>query len=55
VEYDDGVHQALVAQGVVAVTAAQSFFTRYRSILWIAAGVLVLAWLAAVLRRMVRR
>jgi hypothetical protein len=56
VEYDDGgVHQAVVAQGMVAVTAAQSFFTRNRWLLWGAAGALLLGWLAAVVLRAVRR
>ena len=35
-EYDDGpVHQAVVAQGIVAVVATESFFTRYRRFLWV--------------------
>ena len=39
VEYDDGgVHQAVVAQGIVAVTAAGSFVDRWGRTLWIGGG-----------------
>jgi hypothetical protein len=54
-EYDDGpVHQAVVAQGIVSVVGTESFFTRYRRILWIVAGGVVLAWLAVILVRALR-
>jgi len=54
-EYDDGpVHQAVVAQGIVAVVGTESFFTRYRRMLWMVAGAVVLAWLAVVLVRALR-
>jgi hypothetical protein len=54
-EYDDGpVHQAVVAQGIVSVVGTESFFTRYRRILWGVAGAVVLAWLAVVLVRALR-
>jgi hypothetical protein len=54
-EYDDGpVHQAVVAQGIVSVVGTESFFTRYRRILWVVAGAVVLAWLALVLVRALR-
>ncbi len=55
-EYDDGpVHQAVVAQGVVGVAAAESFFTRNRRLLWVLAGAVVLGWLAFVSARALRR
>jgi hypothetical protein len=54
-EYDDGpVHQAVVAQGIVSVVGTESFFTRYRRILFMVAGAVVLAWLAVVLVRALR-
>jgi|SRR5262245_55641815 len=54
-EYDDGpVHQAVVAQGIVAVVGTESFFTRYRRMLWMVAVAVVLAWLAVVLVRALR-
>jgi hypothetical protein len=55
-EYDDGpVHQAVVAQGVVAVTEPESFLTRNRHLLTVVAGAVVLGWLAVVLSRALRR
>jgi hypothetical protein len=54
-EYDDGaVHQAVVAQGIVTVGAAESFFTRNRNRLWLIAGAVVLVWLAFVASRVLR-
>jgi len=51
-EYDDGpVHQAVVAQGIVSVVAAESFFTRHSRQLWIGAGVLIVLWLAMLAMR----
>jgi hypothetical protein len=45
-EYDDGaVHQAVVAQGTVAIVDAGSFLTRWGSRLQLAAVALVVAWL----------
>jgi hypothetical protein len=55
-EYDDGpVHQAVVAQGVVPVTAAESFLTRNRRLVTVVAGAMLLGWLAVVLSRARRR
>src|SRR6266404_2209958 len=46
VQYDDdGVHQAVVGQGMVAIEAAHSFFEVRRTWFWIVAGVLVALWL----------
>ena len=51
-EYDDGaVHESAVAQGMVSVIEAQSFFSRNTRFLWIGAGVLVVLWLAIVVMR----
>jgi hypothetical protein len=55
-EYDDGaVHESAVAQGIVSVIAAQSFFSRNTRFLWIGAGLLVALWLAIVVMRGVGR
>jgi hypothetical protein len=55
-EYDDGaVHESAVAQGIVSVIAAQSFFSRNTQFLWIGAGLLVALWLAIVVIRGVGR
>jgi len=52
VEYDeDGVHQAVIAQGTVEIVAAQSFFERQRTLLWIGAAVLGLLWATMILWR----
>jgi hypothetical protein len=46
VEYDDqGVHQAVIGQGVVDIQAQQSFFDRWRTAFWIGAAAFVLVWL----------
>ena len=46
-EYDDGpVHQGVVAQGIVAVVAADTFLDRNARALRIGAIALVAAWLA---------
>jgi hypothetical protein len=51
-EYDDGpVHQAVVAQGMVSVVAAESFFTRHGRLLWIGAGGLIVLWLGMLATR----
>jgi hypothetical protein len=56
VEYDDGaVHESAVAQGMVSVLEAQSFFSRNSRFLWIGAGVLIALWLAIVVMRGVGR
>lgn len=56
VEYDDGgVHQAVVSQGIVAVTATGSFIDVWGRTLWTVAGVLVGLWLAALALRTLRR
>lgn len=55
-EYDDGpVHQAVVAQGLVSVVAAESFFTRNSRLLWIGAGALIVLWLGLLAMRGVGR
>jgi hypothetical protein len=49
VQYDDGdAHQTVLSQGLVDILASQSFFQRSQNLLWVGAGVLVLAWLAFV-------
>lgn len=56
VEYDDGpVHQAVVSQGIVAVTSAGSFLDRWGRALWVGAIVLVGVWLALIGIRTLRR
>ena len=52
VQYDDeGVHQAVVGQGMVEIEAAQSFLEKWRLWFEIVAGVLVAAWLGVLLWR----
>ena len=54
-EYDDGpVHQAVVAQGIVSVVGAESFFMRNRQLLWVVAGAMVVGWLALMVVRALR-
>ena len=48
---DDGVHQAVAGQGMVAIEAAHSFFEVRRTWFWIAAGVLVALWVGILLWR----
>src|SRR2546428_1533796 len=51
VQYDDdGVHQTVAGQGMVAIEAAQSFFEARRTWFWIGAGVLVAVWLGILVR-----
>lgn len=55
-EYDDGsLHQAVVVPATVEIVAEQSVFERQRSLLWVVAGLLVLAWGAAVGWRLAAR
>src|SRR5213592_638748 len=52
VQYDeDGVHQAVIGQGMVAIEAAHSFLEKWRLWFEIVAGVLVAAWLGVLLWR----
>jgi len=46
VEYEeDGVHQAIIGQGMVEIRASQSFFETWKVAFWIGAAVFVLIWL----------
>jgi hypothetical protein len=46
-EYDDeGVHQAVIGQGMIEIINPRSFFQSQQQLLWIAAAVLIAAWLA---------
>ena len=48
-EYDDGpVHQAVVVPTTVEIVAELSVFERRRTMLWVVAGLLVVAWGAAI-------
>jgi len=51
IQYDEdgGVHQTTIAQGMVEIQAAQSFFQTQRTGLWLAAAVVVVAWLGFLL------
>jgi hypothetical protein len=52
VQYDDeGVHQAVVGQGMVEIEAAHSFFEVRRTWFSIAAGILIALWVAILLWR----
>jgi len=51
VPFEDGVHQAVAGQGMVAIEAAHSFFEVRRTWFWIAAGVLVALWVGILLWR----
>ena len=55
-EYDaEGLHQGIVAQGVVEIVAPRDFWERHRLLLFVGAGGLVLLWLALVVRRATTR
>jgi hypothetical protein len=55
-EYDDGsLHQAVVVPATVEIVAEQSVFERRRNLLWVVAGLLVLAWGATVSWRLAAR
>ena len=50
VQYDDeGVHQTVAAQGMVAIDASHSFFEKWRTWFVVGAVVLVAMWLAILL------
>jgi hypothetical protein len=56
VEYDDGpVHQAVVAQGSVAIIGEGSFIERWARWLWITSTALVVGWLAYLGARWLQR
>lgn len=56
VEYDDGgVHQGIVAQGVVEIVTPRNFWESNRTLLLVGAGVLVALWLGLVVRRATSR
>jgi hypothetical protein len=56
VEYDDdGAHEATIGQNVVEIVPAQSFFAEKRVLLWLGAGLLVLAWGGFLVARVARR
>jgi hypothetical protein len=55
-EYDDGdVHHGVVTATTLEIVAEQSVFERKRTLLWGAAGLLVLAWAAAIGWRLAAR
>jgi hypothetical protein len=46
VSYDEeGVHHSLIAQGIVEIVAAQSFFQSQRTVLWMVAAAVIVVWL----------
>jgi hypothetical protein len=53
VEYDEdeGLHQAVIGQGMVEIRDRQSFFETWRIAFWVGAGLFVLAWLGFLLWR----
>jgi len=56
IEYDDGgVHQGVVAQGIVDIVAPSDFWQRNQMTLFIGAGILVVLWLGLVVRRATSR
>ena len=53
VEYEeDGVHQAVIGQGLVDIRTSQSFFETWKVAFWIGAGVFVLVWLGILVWRL---
>jgi len=53
VEYEDeGVHQAVIGQGMVEIRASQSFFETWRVAFWIGAALFVLVWLGILVWRL---
>jgi hypothetical protein len=56
VEYDDGgIHQGLVAQGIVEIVAPRNFWEENQTLLIVGVGVLLALWLVLVLRRATSR
>ena len=56
VEYDDGgMHQSVVAQGIVEIVAPRNFWEANQRLLIGGAGVLVALWLVLVVRRATSR
>jgi hypothetical protein len=52
VEYDDGgIHQGLVAQGIVEIVAPRNFWEQNQRLLIVGVGALLALWLVLVLRR----
>jgi hypothetical protein len=52
VEYDDGgIHQGIVAQGIVEIVAPRNFWEENQTLLIVGVGVLLALWLVLVLRR----
>ena len=55
-EYDDeGVHQGVVAQGIVEIVPPRNFWEKYQTVLIAGAALLVVAWLGLVARGVMRR
>jgi len=53
VEYEDeGVHQAVIGQGIIEIRGNQSFFETWRVAFWIGAAVFVMIWLAILVWRL---
>jgi len=42
---EEGVHHALIGQGMVEIVGAQSFFQSRRTLLWMVAAIVIVAWL----------
>jgi hypothetical protein len=56
VQYDDGdTHQATVAQGILEIVPAQSFFAQRSLFLVVGAAILILAWGGFLVARLMRR
>ena len=56
VEYDDGgIHQGIVAQGIVEIVAPRNFWEENQTLLIVGVGVLLALWLVLVLRRATSR
>jgi hypothetical protein len=53
VEYEEeGVHQAVIGQGIIEIRTNQSFFETWRVAFWIGAAVFVMIWLAILVWRL---
>jgi hypothetical protein len=56
VEYDDeGVHQGVVAQGIVEIVSPRNFWEKYQTVLVAGAALLVALWLVLVARGVMSR